>query len=326
MSRRAFVTGGTGFVGLNLIEELLKADWEIYALHRATSNLKYLSSFNVTLLEGNIHDLDALSAVFPEDIDVVFHVASNTSVWSKNNEEQFRDNVIGTKNMVQCALDKKVGKFIYTSSIAAYGKHNSQVSEKTISNAESCGIHYCKTKYLAEQEIQKGVSQGLRAMILNPVHIIGRYDSSNWAQLILAVYNNDLPGIPSGTGMFCYVKDIVKAHISAIEIGGNGENYMLGGPEAGFKEVINEVQKILGINESGKVTPNWVLKLGMHLFMFGSLFSSKEPQLTPEKYEMITGKMICDYSKAEKELGYQITPLALSLRESYEWLKKENLL
>ena len=326
MSRRAFVTGGTGFVGLNLIAELQKADWEIFALHRKSSNLKYLSQFQVNLVEASIDNEQELSSIFPDDIDVVFHVASNTSVWSMNNAQQYRDNVIGTKNMVQCAIDKNVDKFIYTSSIAAYGIHGTCIKEDTSSNAESCGIHYNKTKYLAEKEIQQGVKNGLNAVIINPIHIVGKYDSSNWAQIVQAVYNNNLPGIPSGSGMFCNVKDVVKAHIAAIDKGENGENYLLGGPEAGFKEVINVVQKILGMKESEKVTPNWVLKLGMHLFMFGSAFTSKEPQLTPEKFEMITGKMVCDYSKAERELGYQTTDLKTSLSESYEWLKQENLL
>ena len=326
MSRRAFITGGTGFVGLNLIEALQKKNWEIFALHRPASNLKHLSQFNVTLLEGDIDDFNSLSAVFPDDIDVVFHVASNTSVWAKNNAQQYQTNVIGAQNMVECALKKNAKRFIYTSSIAAYGIQTTYVNEDTASNAESCGINYCKTKYLAEKEIQKAVEKGLNAVILNPVHIVGKYDSSNWAQLIQVVASDELPGIPCGVGMFCYVKDIINAHIAAIDTGQNGENYMLGGPEAGFKEVINEIQKILGLKESEKITPNWVLQLGTYIFMVGSLFSSKEPQLTPEKFEMITGKMVCDYAKAERELGYQITPLNVSLAESYEWLKKENLL
>jgi len=97
MSRRAFITGGTGFVGLNLIEALQKKNWEIFALHRPASNLKHLSQFNVTLLEGDIDDFNSLSAVFPDDIDVVFHVASNTSVWAKIMHNSIKPTLLGHK-------------------------------------------------------------------------------------------------------------------------------------------------------------------------------------------------------------------------------------
>ena len=91
----AFVTGGTGFLGLNLIEQLLAESWEVVALHRPTANLKHLREKNIQLVEGSITELNSLVTIFPEKVDAVFYVAGNTNLWSRRNHIQTRDNVEG---------------------------------------------------------------------------------------------------------------------------------------------------------------------------------------------------------------------------------------
>lgn len=111
----AFVTGGTGFLGLNLIEQLLAENWEVVALHRPTSNLKHLREKDIQLVQGSITEPNSLITIFPEKVDAVFHVAGNTNMWSRHNQIQARDNVEGTQNMVAAALKRQVKRFIHTS-------------------------------------------------------------------------------------------------------------------------------------------------------------------------------------------------------------------
>src|SRR5205085_440843 len=80
---KAFVTGGTGFLGVNVVAELAKRGWEIAALHRKTSDLTYLRRFGVTLVEGRLDDAESAARALPEDTDVVFHVGADLSTWSK---------------------------------------------------------------------------------------------------------------------------------------------------------------------------------------------------------------------------------------------------
>jgi len=239
LNKKAFVTGSTGFLGINLIHKLLEEGWMVHALHRATSDLKYLQNQKIEFVEGSITDLSSLKAAMPEQPDAIFHLAGNTSMWSKHNKEQYRDNVIGTQNMIECALEKGAKRFIHTSSIGAYGIHHNRIDEQTQSNAEHGPINYNKTKFLGEQLVKEAAKKGLNAVIINPAHIIGPYDAQNWAQLLIGVYKDDLPGIPCGKGTFCHVDDVVKAHIAAVDRGNIGENYLLGGEEARFIEVIN---------------------------------------------------------------------------------------
>ena len=245
MTKTAFVTGATGFIGLNLIEELVQQNWEVVALHRSASDLTYLKKLNARRVTGSVTDYKSVLAAMPSQPDAVFHLAGNTSVWSKHNREQYEDNVTGTRNMLKAALDKKARKFIYTSSVSSFGFHEGQIDENTPSNAASCGVNYHLTKYLAEKEVEKAVRQGLDAVIINPCHVMGPYDKGNWSQLVKLVYHDKLPGVLPGTGTFGHVKDVVRAHIAAVEKGKTGKKYLLGGVEATYLQAIQTLQKML---------------------------------------------------------------------------------
>ena len=88
MKRKAFVTGSTGFLGLNLLEELNKRNWDIVAMQYEHAEIIDLSNFGAVTVKGDINDYDSLVKLIPEEIDAIFHVAGNTSMWSKNNEQQ----------------------------------------------------------------------------------------------------------------------------------------------------------------------------------------------------------------------------------------------
>ena len=324
--KTAFVTGATGFLGINLVQQLLEDGWKVTALHRKSSNLKYLQRFDVTLVEGAITDKESLVKAIPENVDAVFHVAANTSMWSKFNDQQYQDNVIGTRSMAEVALQKKVKRFIHTSSISAWGHHPNEIDETAKSNALTSPMNYNKTKYLAELEVDKAIANGLDAVFLNPCDIMGPYDTHNWSQMIKAVHNNDVPGMPPGNGIFCHVKDIARGHISAFEKGRTGERYLLGGVDATFKEVFNTIERFMGKKESTFVMPEWLMKAAIPFYTFQSKFNGREPILTKEKFYELTIPKHVDCSKAIKELDYKITPLEDQIRDSYEWLKQENLL
>ena len=326
MSKTAFVTGATGFLGLNLIQELSKQQWKIIALDLPSVDLKYLSEYEVTMVGGNLKDADLLCRAIPEGADAVFHLAANTSAWAKNNAQQYIDNVEGTRNMVDAALKKKVKRFVYTSSISAFGHHPHEcINEQTVSNALTCGMQYNKTKFLAENIVKDAVRKGLNAVILNPCNVIGPYDTNNWTRhFIRPIYRGTLPAVPPGTAMWCHVKDIVDAHISAVDKGVPGENYLLGGTGARFIDVVNEIERLLGKEETRRVQPAWLLKLIVGVLFLKSKIDGKEPMLTPEKYNRAVARIHCDYSKASAVLGYRTSPLHVMIKDLFAWLENEN--
>src|SRR6202012_4523734 len=145
--RAAFVTGGTGFVGLNLVKELMIRGWDVTALHRDSSDLKLQKRFRPKLAVGALTDAAALLAAIPAGTDTVFHVAGNTNMWRGGNAEQTRDNVDGTRNLVDAALAKRVRRIVVTSSISPYGMVSGEIDEQTPSLAANSKINYQKTKW-----------------------------------------------------------------------------------------------------------------------------------------------------------------------------------
>ncbi len=323
---RAFVTGATGFLGLNLVQLLVSKGWEVYALHRKSSNLKYLNQFSVKLKEGSVEEIGSLQAAIPEGVEAIFHVAASTNLWSRFNKQQYQTNVVGTQNMVKVAMDKQCGRFIHTSSIAAYGLNENAVTEESPSNALDSGINYYVTKYMSEQEVRKATQNGLDAVILNPAHIVGPYDTHNWVQIFKNVYHDTLPGVPPTQGSFTYAPEVAKAHLRAFEVGQVGTNYLLGGVKASMLEFVNAIQALMGKKLSQSTTPAWLLKMLTWGYQVGSLFSDKEPLLTPEKTKLLTHNVLCNDKKAQDQLSFKPVPLQTIVENTYQWLQEEDQL
>lgn len=325
--KTAFVTGATGFLGINLVEQLVNQGWEVIAFHLPGDHPGYLEKFDVEYRSGDLLDYQSLLNAIPADGDVVvFHVAGDTSMWKKNDERQTQINVTGTENICKAALENRVKRLVYTSSSSAYGYHCDKLTEHTESNALSCGMNYNRTKYLAEQEIHKAIQLGLDAVILNPCNIIGPYDSTGWSRLIGSMVENKAPGVTLGVGTFAHVRNVANAHIRAAEVGRTGENYLLGGFEATFKEVFEEINRILGKSVPLKVLSPGLLRFAMYLMRVKSYFDGLEPLLTYPIYKRLTGNLTCDDSKARQELGFSTPSIHEMLLDSYNWLIKEKIL
>ena len=116
---RAFVTGATGFVGTNLIQELDKAGWEIIALCRPSSELRERKKCKkIIYAPGDIMDIESLRRGMPPAVDAVFHVAGSVGPVAHGKEDsRYGINQIGTRNVVTVALEKKVGRFLHTSTV-----------------------------------------------------------------------------------------------------------------------------------------------------------------------------------------------------------------
>lgn len=327
MQRTAFVTGGTGFLGRHVVEQLVQAGWRVVALHRASSDVRALKSYGVTLAEGSITDHDSLVRAMPEVPDAVFHIAGNTSLWSGGNAEQTRDNVDGTRFVVETAIAKKARRLVHTSSVSSWGEvHESPFDETTPQHGGESWVNYERTKYLGELEVLKGVARGLHACIMCPGHIVGRYDASNWARLIMLTAKEKLPGVPPGKGTWAEAREVAKAHIAALEAGRDGERYLLGGAHATYLDAIQIVARMAGVKEPTRVTPGWMLRALGRVSQWGSYFTRKAPTVTPE---LAAGTArpphLFKSDKAIRELGYRAVSLEEMFRDAYEWLRSEKL-
>ena len=324
-----FITGATGFLGTNLVHLLIKEDIKVTAIKRSTSNISAFENMPIDWKTGDVLDLDSLMNACPENIDFVFHIAADTSMWSVKNTQQTKINLQGTSNMIEVALNKKAKRFIHTSSIAAYGLHDDQViTEDTLQKGDQCFVNYYKTKYQSEQLVRAAVKQkNLDAVILNPCHLVGPWDSHNWSQMLTMVANEKLPGVPPGYGSFCHIEEIAKAHLQAAKVGKTGENYILSGADASFVEFVKVIGELLDKKVPGKSMPHWLLNVVGHVSVFFARFSKKEPDMTPEKVLIVSEILKVSSAKAQRELGYRADiPLKTMLSDCYLWMQSKKLI
>jgi dihydroflavonol-4-reductase len=326
VARTAFVTGATGFVGLNLVEALAQQGWQVLALHRPDSDVKYLARLPAERALGDITDRASLERALPGGVDAVFHVAGDTTLWSRRNANQDRVNIEGTRNMVEAALARGARRFVQTSSISAYGMVEGRIDERVAQRGGQSWVNYQRSKFLGEQEVRNALGRGLDAVILNPAGIIGPYDTRSWARLIRLACAGKLPGVPPGGTSFCHVREVARAHVSAFERGRCGENYLLGGTDASFVELLRTIAEVTGCTVPQRPTPGWLLRgLGL-LGGWASYVTGRAPTLTPETAALVTRRITCDCAKAERELGFRRVPLRAMVEDSVAWLEGEGLL
>ena len=324
--RTAFVTGATGFVGLNLIRRLTESGWKVIALHRPTSNLTYLQRFPVQRVEGHLEDAASLEQALPQGVDVVFHTAADVSFWSRHNPRQTRTNVDGTRNVVELALKRGVKKLIYTSTTSVYGLPSEPFDESAPHLGKQSWINYMRTKALAEDEVRLGIARGLDAVLLNPANIVGPFDLNNWSRLIRLAAEGRLPRVPPGRANFCHVAEVAQAHIAAVEQGRTGENYILGGEEATYAEAVQIVGGLLKKSIKVRTLPPRVLRLAGRVLDWVSRWTGKEPLVTPESAAFLSASLLCRSDKAIRELNYRIVPLPVMFEDCYRWMVDEGLI
>ncbi len=323
--RTAFVTGATGFLGLNLVDLLGRSGWKVVALRRATSDLTYLRRFPVGLAEGAVEDADSLAKAVPEGVDVIFHVAGDVSFWSRHRERQTRTNVVGTRNVVAVAL-RRGAKLVHTSSTSVYGFQGGPFDETAAHRGCGSWFHYMHTKALAEAEVRRGIDRGLEAVILNPANIIGAYDRHNWARLILLASVGRLPLTPPGRGSFCHAGEVARAHLAAADKGRTGENYILAGADASFAEVMAVIGELVGRTKVPRVARAGFLRRAGRGLGWVSLLTRREPIVTRESAAFLCADLTCRSEKAVRELGYRPATLRAMLEDSYRWLVAEGIL
>ena len=316
----AFITGASGFVGRNMLDQLTAGDWKVTALYRPGRKPAWAERYAVRWVEGDLLSEDSLSHALPRDADAVFHVAADTSIWRRNNERQRRVNVEGTHNLVEAALRAGAKRFIHTSTWNVYGLEQGVIHEDLPQSGRTSWIGYNRTKAEAEDLVRAAISRGLNAVFINPSHIIGRYDTENWVRMITLVEKGKLPGVPPGSGSFCHAEQVARAQVSAVTAGRVGENYLLGGTDASFLQVIRIIGEITQRPVPRRPMPAPLLKAYARVLEAISTITGREPMLTPEGAAMVTEHPRVASSKAERELDYRPVDLRTMLLDAYRWL------
>ena len=321
---KTLITGASGFVGAAVLRELLKKGHKVKALVRQSSVLDNLKNLDVEIVQGDLKDRDSLKRCI-KDCKYLFHVAADYRLWVPRPQEIYQNNVVGTENLMEEALNSEIEKIVYTSSVAVLGKpiNGDIANENTPVNVSQMIGHYKKSKFLAEEKVKELYkTRILPVVIVNPAAPVGPRDikPTPTGKMVLDAAMKKIPAYLDTGLNIVHVDDVAKGHMQAFNKGKLGERYILGGENLTLKEML-EIISILCGNKPPKIRlPRKPLyPIGYVFEIFARLFNIKNPMLTVDMIRMAEKKMFFSSEKAKKELNYKYKSAKNALKDAIQW-------
>jgi dihydroflavonol-4-reductase len=340
---KCFVTGASGFIGSNLVRELVAQGHRVKALLRPNSDERGLAGVEFERAMGDVLDQKLLEREI-EGCDWCFHVAASYHLWMRDYAPMYQANVDGTRNVLGAAGKAGCQRIVYTSTVGCIGlpkpeyhvtktfekptqlervfnptDETAPVSETQMSN------HYKLSKWQAEQVAIQLAAKGLPVIIVNPTAPIGPRDvkPTPTGQLILDFLNHRLPAYLDTGLNWVHVRDVVAGHILAAERGEIGERYILGNAEGNWtmREALTTLAEITGIPAPQVRIPYRVALTVSHLDEMISFITGKPPRAPLAGVRMARYKMWFNPAKAIRVLELPQTPPKQAFADAVEWFR-----
>ncbi|MCX6094272.1 MAG: SDR family NAD(P)-dependent oxidoreductase [Candidatus Bipolaricaulota bacterium] len=318
----SLVTGGTGFIGANVVRALLRAGDEVRVLARSDSDLSNIAELPVDVVRGDLRDRDSLRAAV-RSCERVFHVGALYSFWVRDPDLVYEVNVEGTRNVLDAAEEAGARRIVVTSSVAALavpGK-GEVVTEETPATPSRMVGAYKRSKYLAEQVALEAAGRGLPVVIVNPSFPVGPWDvkPTPTGRVIVDFLNRRLPAYVE-TGMnVVAVEDVAEGHVLAAERGRIGERYILGGENVTMRRLLEILAQVTGLPAPRVRVPYRPILVLSYANALGCRVTGTTPRMTPDTIRMSHHAMYYDPTKARCELGLPSTPIEEALRRAVDW-------
>ncbi|HEX3429949.1 MAG TPA: hopanoid-associated sugar epimerase [Rhizomicrobium sp.] len=325
----AFVTGASGFVGSAVARQLAARGYAVRALVRSTSARGNLDGLPVEIVEGDMRNSeDMLRATL--GARYVFHVAADYRLWARDREEIVRNNLAGTRAIMEAARKAGVERIVYTSSVATLkpGTLDDPADEtRRLTKSAAIGA-YKRSKVAAERVVERMVLDGLPAVIVNPSTPIGPRDikPTPTGRIIVEAASGRMPAYVDTGLNLAHVEDVAEGHLLALEKGCIGKSYILGGENVTLRDMLGIIAEI-----AGRRPPRlrlWrapLFPLAMAAEM-GAQLTGKEPFLTRDALRMAGHHMFFTAARAERELGYRSRPWRLALQDAVAWYRNAGYL
>lgn len=318
---KAFVTGGSGFIGRHLIRQLVDKGYEVHALARSAESMAMVRSLGALPVPGDIHDVESMRPAM-QGSDVLFHAAAWFKFGGPDGINAEVTNVSGTRKVLRLAHDLGIPKIIYVSSIAVFGNTKGHLADENYFNAGPFPTEYERTKWLAHYKVAIPlIEKGAPIIIAMPGGVYGPGDTNIIAQQ-MRLFFRGLPLIPAPetTLTFAHVDDVAAGLILLAEKGRIGESYILAGPAVPLGELVEFWAYLTGKPAPALRVPAGILK------SLSPLFGVLQPALNlpsvfaQETVSALGGTFIASSQKARTELGWQTRPLQNGMLETFAWI------
>jgi dihydroflavonol-4-reductase len=321
------ITGATGLLGSQLLFDLLEKGVTVRAVRRKDSSLKNINkAFNyyhkpdltgtVEWVEGDICDplflLEACSG-----ISEVYHCAADVSFRVTDKKKMQRINVEGTANVVNACLENNVKRLCHVSSIGALGSYENGVpiDENTPWKSNSPHSFYSETKYRAEQEVWRGIAEGLDAFIVNPSVIISPFQMDGAMGRLIEMIWKGMKYFTTGINAFVDVRDVSSAMIQLMNSEATGERYIISAGNYSYKQIFEIIAKNLNKKPPTIKAGKGLLEAALIASWLRRLFTGKEIDLTPDLIRISSGASLYSSEKFIYKTSHQFIPIEKSISD-----------
>lgn len=317
---KAFVTGGTGFIGGYVVRKLRARGDDVKALVRSPDKAKELDDLGCELVAGDLSD----SATLREGMagcDSVFHIAAVYKVGVRKDEcaAMHDANVAGTERTLDAAIAAGVPKIVYVSTVGYFGNTRGEVVDESYVRRSGDWLScYDETKYRAHEVAKDRIAKGAPVVIAQPGAVYGPGDTSEAGQFVMQMATGKVKFItfPAVGFNFGFVDDIADGIILVHDKGSVGESYVLGGEISTLGDVVKRGAAIAGAKPPRFTMPAFMVKASVPM----APVVTKVMGLPPNLRELIRSSDGVTYwatdAKARRELGYSPRGLDKGLEET----------
>ena len=330
---RVLLTGATGFIGSAVAHALVERRAEVVATVQPGAHLGGLGNLDVTKVEADVRDSDAVRRA-AVGCRYVFHVAALYRFWAPDPHDFYDINVGGTLNVLEAARAAGSERIVYTSTVGTIGLHHAErtrpdkvplgrpARESDWPRVEHLFGAYKGSKYVAEHEVLRAAAEGLPVVLVQPTLPVGPRDTAPTptGRTILDYLNGRMPGYVDTALNVVDVEDVALGHVLAAERGRQGRSYVLGGENHSFRTILELLSEITGLPGPRLRVPSAAALTAARLSeaVEGRL-ARRPPSVPLEAARMATTKMVYDDSRARAELGYSSRPARVALERSARW-------
>ncbi|MEJ7911629.1 MAG: NAD-dependent epimerase/dehydratase family protein [Chitinophagaceae bacterium] len=324
---KILVTGGTGFLGAYIIQNLVARNLEVRAIKRSSSLPFFISASvlqKVEWVNSDVLDVVGLDEAM-QGCYAVIHAAAIVSFNAADRQAMEQVNIEGTRNVVNAAIENNIDRFVHISSVAALGRTTSRemISESKSWEENKNTTQYARTKHHAELEVWRGFSEGLNGVILNPSTILG---FGNWHTSSCALFKNAYKGFSwysEGINGFVGVEDVATAAVEMLLSDITEKRFIVNSDNWSFRQLFEIMAAGFGKKPPHlKATP-FLGELAWRLEGLKHLLTGGTPLLTKESTRVAQAKTSFDSSALLQALPvFRYTPLTSIIKNSCEKYKE----
>ncbi len=322
---RVVITGASGFIGSAVARAVQARGAQIVAVAEPGADGRNLEGIDAERVVADIRDTAAVRAACA-GARFVFHLAAVYRFWARDPRVFYDVNVGGTLNVLDAARAARCERLVFTSTVGVLGlggtRHGKPADETCCTDIAHLHGPYTRSKFTAEHEVLRACAEGLDLCIVLPAFPLGPGDvgPTPTGKLVLDFLNGKMPAFADTAMNVVHVDDLGLGHLAALERGGRGRSYILGGENLPMRAILRVLADYSGLPMPRlQIPPGLAVTAGAASGLVQGRLLRREPRVPLEAARMSTTRMIFSDERARTEIGYTSRPAREAIRESARW-------